>query len=79
MEVKINLFGNLGHFLPPGGNRATFTRSFDGATTAGQMLEELGLAGKATVIVVVNNVAVEPGHELHDRDEVSIFRPSGGG
>jgi sulfur carrier protein ThiS len=79
MEVKIKLFGNLGHYLPPGGNRSSFTRSFPDGTNVGEMLEELNLAGKTPVIVVVNDVAADKSHFLKDRDEVSVLRPSGGG
>ena len=79
MEVRIKLFGNLGHYLPPGGNRTSFTRSFSDGTRVGEMLKELGLAGKVVVIVIVNNVAVDTEYSLKDHDEVNILRPSGGG
>ncbi len=79
MEVKIRLFGNLGHYLPPGGNRTSFTRSFPSGTSVWEMLQELGIAGKTVVIAVVNNVAVDQSYPLKEGDEVSILRPSGGG
>jgi molybdopterin converting factor small subunit len=79
MEVKIKLFGNLGHYLPPGGNRTSLIRSFPDGTNVAEMLKEIGLAGKTVVIAVVNNTAVDSGYVLKEGDEVSLLRPSGGG
>ena len=77
MEVTVNLFGNLGHYLPAGGNRNFFTRSIPDGTTVGELLKELNFPG--TVVVVVNGGVAEADHVLKANDAVSVFRPSGGG
>ena len=77
MEVSVNLFGNLGHYLPEGGNRNFFTRSLPDGTTVGELLKELNLQG--AFVVVVNGGVADVGRVLKANDAVSVFRPSGGG
>ena len=79
MEIKIRLFSNLGYYLPEGGNRFSFTRSFADGVTVGEMLRELGLPETVRVVAAVNSKAAENSVVLKDRDEVDVFRPSGGG
>jgi sulfur carrier protein ThiS len=77
MEVSVSLFGNLGHYLPEGGNRSFFTRSLPDGTTVGELLKELNLPGM--LVVVVNGGVADVGQVLKANDAVSVFRPSGGG
>ncbi len=77
MEVSVNLFGNLGHYLPEGGNRNFFTRNVPDGTTVGELLKELNLQG--AFVVVVNGGVADVGQVLEANDAVSVFRPSGGG
>lgn len=77
MEVTVSLFGNLGHYLPEGGNRNFFTRVLPDGATVSDLLEELSLQGR--VVVVVNGGAADEAQALQANDAVSIFRPSGGG
>ena len=77
MEVSVNLFGNLGHYLPEGGNRNFFTRNLPDGAIVGELLKELNLQG--TFVVVVNGGAADVGQVLKANDAVSVFRPSGGG
>jgi sulfur carrier protein ThiS len=79
MEVSISLFGNLGHYLPQGGNRSSFTKSLTDGTTVADLLQDLNLAGKVSVVVVVNDRAVDMNHVLKANDRIGVFRPSGGG
>jgi sulfur carrier protein ThiS len=77
VEVTVSLFGNLGHYLPEGGNRNFFTRVLPEGTTVGELLKELSLQGR--VVVVVNGGVAEEAQVLKANDAVSIFRPAGGG
>ena len=77
MEVTINLFSNLGHYLPEGGNRSFFTRDLPEGATVGELLGGLNLPG--LVVVVVNGSVAETDQVLKANDAVSIFRPAGGG
>jgi sulfur carrier protein ThiS len=77
MEVSVNLFGNLGHYLPEGGNRNFFTRNLPDGATVGELLKDLNLQG--TFVVVVNGGVADVGQVLKANDAVSVFRPSGGG
>ena len=77
MEVTVSLFGNLGHYLPEGGNRNFFTRNLPDGATVDDLLKDLDLQGR--MVVVVNGGVAEGGRVLKANDAVSIFRPSGGG
>ncbi len=79
MHVAVRLFGNLGHYLPEGGNRFSFTKSLDDGTTVQEMMGSLGLPKELPIIVVVNGRRVEADWVLTDGDEVNVLRPSGGG
>lgn len=79
MEVSVGLFGNLGHYLPEGGNRNSFTKVLPDGATVVDLLHELNLGGRIPVVVVVNGRAVDDAHVLKANDSVTIFRPSGGG
>jgi sulfur carrier protein ThiS len=79
MEVTVNLFGNLGHYMTEGGNRNFFTKSLPDGSTVEQLLDELGLQGKVQVVVVVNGGIADASRVLMGQDAVSVFRPSGGG
>ena len=79
MEVTVNLFGNLGHYLTEGGNRNFFTKTLPDGSTVEQLLNELGLKGKVQVVVVVNGGVADASRVLEEKDAVSVFRPSGGG
>ncbi len=75
--MSVNLFGNLGHYLPEGGNRNFFTSNLPDGTTVGELLKELNLQG--AFVVVVNGGVADVGQVLEANDAVSVFRPSGGG
>ena len=77
MEVTVSLFGNLGHYVPEGGNRNFFTRDLPDGTTVGELLKALNLQGR--VVVVVNGGVADEARALKANDEVSVFRPAGGG
>ena len=79
MEVSISLYGNLAHYLPQGGNRSSFTRSVADGSTVADLLRDLDLATKVSVVVVVNDRAADRGYILRAHDKISLFRPSGGG
>lgn len=79
MNVAIKLFGNLGHYLPRGGNRFSVTKSLKDGATVRELLGALNLPEEIPVIVIVNGARVEGHHVLNDGDQVNLFRPSGGG
>ncbi len=79
MQVAVRLFGNLGHYLPEGGNRFSFMKSLDDGATVHEMLGRLSLPKELPVIVIVNGRRVEAECVLKDGDEVNVLRPSGGG
>jgi sulfur carrier protein ThiS len=79
VQVAVRLFGNLGHYLPEGGNRFSFMKSLDDGTTVQKMLSRLSLPKELPVIVIVNGRRVEAECVLKDGDEVNVLRPSGGG
>jgi sulfur carrier protein ThiS len=79
MEITVNLFGNLGHYVTEGGNRNFFTKTLPEGSTVEQLLHELGLQGKVQVVVVVNGDVADAARVLKEKDAVSVFRPSGGG
>ena len=79
MEVEVKLFGNLGHYLPDGGNRFSFRQSLNEGATVQDMLTALKLPEEMSIIAIVNGMQVDKDHVLKDRDEVNVFRPSGGG
>jgi len=79
VHVAVRLFGNLGHYLPEGGNRFSFMKSLEDGTTVQEMLSSLSLPKELPVIVIVNGRRVEAGCVLKDGDEVNLLRPSGGG
>ncbi|MGD0486364.1 MAG: MoaD/ThiS family protein [Syntrophorhabdales bacterium] len=79
MHVAVRLFGNLGHYLPEGGNRFSFMKSLEDGTTVQEMLSSLSLPKELPVIVIVNGRRVEAECVLKDGDEVNVLRPSGGG
>ncbi len=79
MQVAVRLFGNLGHYLPEGGNRFSFMKSLNDGATVQEMLGRLSLPKELPVIVIVNNRRVEAECVLKDGDEVNVLRPSGGG
>ena len=78
MEVEVKLFGNLGHYLPDGGNRFSFRQSLTEGATVQDMLKILKLTEEIPIIAIVNGMQVGKDHVLKEADEVSIFRPSGG-
>ena len=77
MEVTVNLFGNLAHYMPEGGNRNFFTRDLPEGTTVSELVKGLNLQGR--VLVVVNGSVADEAQRLKAHDAVSIFRPAGGG
>jgi sulfur carrier protein ThiS len=79
VQVAVRLFGNLGHYLPEGGNRFSFMKSLDDGTTVREMMSGLGLPKELPMVVIVNGRRVETDHTLKDGDEVNVLRPSGGG
>jgi sulfur carrier protein ThiS len=79
MEVEIRLFGNLGHYLPEGGNRFSFSLSLVDGATVQEMLTALKLPEEMSIIAIINGRQADRNHVLRDRDEVNVFRPSGGG
>jgi molybdopterin converting factor small subunit len=79
MQVEIKLFGNLGHYLPQGGNRFALTKTLKGEMTALEMLRELNIPEKLPVMVIVNNRRVDRNYVLRDGDAMHCFLPSGGG
>ena len=79
MQVEVKLFGNLGHYLPEGGNRFSFTKSFNEGSTVEHLLKELKLPEDKPVLVMVNGRRADNGHVLKDHDEVSLFSPAAGG
>ncbi len=79
MEIKIRLFSNLGYYLPEGGNRFSFIRSFADDVTVGEMLKQLGFPEKLRVVAAVNSKAADNSLALKDQDDVDVFRPSGEG
>ncbi len=79
MQVEVKLFGNLGHYLPDGGNRFSFRQPLAEGSTVHDMLAILKLPEEMAIIAIVNGMQVGKEHVLRDGDEVSIFRPSGGG
>ncbi len=79
MEVEVKLFGNLGHYLPDGGNRFSFRQSLNEGSTVLQLLCSLKLPEEISTITIVNGMQVDKEHVLKDGDEVNVFRPSGGG
>lgn len=79
MEVEVKLFGNLGHYLPDGGNRFSFTKHFDEKATVEQLLKELSLPESMPVLVMVNGRRADSQYVLRDRDEVVLFSPAEGG
>jgi sulfur carrier protein ThiS len=79
MEVEVKLFGNLGHYLPDGGNRFSFRQSLSEGATVQDMLAAMKLPEGMSIIAIVNGMQVDKDHVLKDRDEVNVFRPSGGG
>lgn len=79
MEVEVRLFGNLGHYLPDGGNRFSFSLSLVDGATVHDMLRALKLPQEMSVIAIINGRQADRSHVLKNRDEVNVFRPSGGG
>ena len=79
MEVEVKLFGNLGHYLPDGGNRFSFRQSLVEGATVQDMFALLRLPEEMSIIAIVNGMQVDKDHILKDHDEVNVFRPSGGG
>ena len=79
MDVEVKLFGNLGHYLPDGGNRFSFRQSLNEGATIQDMLAVLKLPQEMSIIAIVNGMQVGREHILKDQDEVNVFRPSGGG
>ncbi len=79
MEVTVTLFGNLGYYLPEGGNRNFFTKTLPDGATVDELLKEINLLGKIPVVVIVNGAAADPNQVLEANDAVTIFRPSSGG
>ena len=79
MDVEVKLFGNLGHYLPEGSNRFSFTKHFEEKTTVEQLLKELSLPEKMPLMVIVNGRGADSQYTLRDRDEVTIFSPAEGG
>ena len=79
MDVEVKLFGNLGHYLPDGGNRFSFQLTMNEGATVGEMLAHLKLPDELPVVAIVNGMQVGKEHVLKDRDDVNVFRPSGGG
>ena len=79
MDVEVKLFGNLGHYLPDGGNRFSFAKHFDEKTTVERLLKELSLPDAMPVLVVVNGRRVEKEYVLQDKDDVVLFSPAEGG
>ena len=79
MEVEVKLFGNLGHYLPDGGNRFSFRQSLHQGATVQDMLTVLKIPEDMATIAIVNGIQVGRDHVLKDQDEVNLFRLSGGG
>jgi len=79
MEVEVKLFGNLGHYLPDGGNRFSFRQSLREGATVKEVFAILKLPDDMSVVTIVNGLQVDREHVLKDHDEVNFFRMSGGG
>jgi sulfur carrier protein ThiS len=79
MEVEVKLFGNLGHYLPDGGNRFSFTKTMSDGATVDQLLRQLSLPEGTPVLVLVNGRRADSEGLLRDRDQVFLFSPAEGG
>lgn len=79
MEVEVKLFGNLGKYLPDGGDRFSFRKEIQEDATVGQLLKELSLPEGTPVLIMVNGRQADASYVLRDRDEITLFSPAGGG
>ena len=76
MEVQLTLHGILRDHLPRQAKGKTTLSLPEGATVA-DVLHQFKL--KQSVSAAVSGVQVEPGHVLHDGDDLQLFRMIGGG
>jgi molybdopterin converting factor small subunit len=79
MKAEIRLFANFRDFLPPGSGPFSYTTSFEGSKTVGQIIGELKLPDDIPRIVIVNGLHTEEDYVLKDGDVVSLFPPLAGG
>lgn len=79
MKVNIKLFGNLGHYLPEGTNAFALEKVLEKETTVREMVDGLHIPGNISVLAVINGRQVSENYVLRDGDEITLFRPTGGG
>jgi hypothetical protein len=79
MEVEVKLFGNLGHYLPDGGNRFSCRKVLSEGATVEQLLRELSLPESTPVFVLVNGRRADSRGLLKDQDQIYLFSPAEGG
>jgi len=79
MQVEVRLFGNLGQYLPEGGDRFSFTKGIEGNATVEQLLKDLSLPENMPILIMVNGTRRDRAYVLKDRDEVTLFSPAAGG
>ena len=79
MRVNIKLFGNLGHYLPEGSNSFSIEKVLDEETTVQEMVKDFNIPKNIAVLAVINGRQVSEDYILRDGDEITLFRPTGGG
>ena len=77
MPVRVHLFAYLTKYSPTGEEK--FDLDLVPGTTAGQLLEKLGIAPDFEKRVLVNGRHADPSIRLSEGDDVFIYPPAAGG
>ena len=74
MKISVKCYATLARYAPEGG-----VFEAPAGTTAGQLVQALGLEPDDVKILFVNNAHADPARVLADGDRVGLFPAIGGG
>ena len=79
MKVQISLYASLSRFLPAAASGKTCVLEIEPGSSAGDVLNHLGIPRDTVKIVFLNGVHAKPAAVLQDGDRMGVFPPVAGG
>ena len=79
MKVEVRVFATLRRYFPGLGVGEPMNLDLPEGTTAGQLMERLGLPAEEVKVIMRNARQVEPDEVLQDGDRIAFIPPVAGG
>ena len=79
MRIEVRLFATLTQYSPPGSDGRRAQLSVAEGTTAGEILDELGIPREEAKLIFIDSVHGDPSTTLQSGSVVSVFPPIAGG